>query len=476
MELIGREDEQKTFKHCLHSSESKLVAVYGRRRIGKTFLIRKYFGNKIFFEVAGLYNGEMKDQLLHFTKTLAKSGYYPAAVAAPNNWFAAFDLLALHIDAQKDNKKKVIFIDELPWFDTPRSKFLTAFESFWNSYCTKRNDLLVVICGSAASWMVNKILKNKGGLHNRVSEKIQLKTFTLYETEKFLFEKNVKWSKYDIAQLYFTTGGVPFYLDAVRKDESVVQFVDRACFTPNGVLFNEFDELYESLFYKSQQHQEIVKQLSATQQGYTRDQLIEKTKMKSGGTFSKLIDELEQSGFVQKVIPYTANVNGVLYKLVDNFSIFYFKFMSNGKNRMKDSWAKQIKGQSWVSWSGFAFERLCFAHIKQIKNALGLSGIESEIFTWKAKDEERGAQIDMLIERSDRVINVCEIKFTSSEFRIDKNYAMALRHKMDLFDQLPENKKKNLFLTMITSFGTEENMYAKELVRAEVKLDDLFAK
>ncbi|HOY12910.1 MAG TPA: ATP-binding protein [Saprospiraceae bacterium] len=187
MELIGREDEQKTFKHCLHASESKLVAVYGRRRIGKTFLIRKYFGNKIFFEVAGLYNGEMKDQLLHFTKTLAKSGYYPAAVASPNNWFAAFDLLALHIDAQKDNKKKVIFIDELPWFDTPRSKFLTAFESFWNSYCSKRNDLLVVICGSAASWMVNKILKNKGGLHNRVSEKIQLKTFLT--NKKILFKK-----------------------------------------------------------------------------------------------------------------------------------------------------------------------------------------------------------------------------------------------------------------------------------------------
>jgi len=241
MKLIGRTSEKNTFEHCLNSTESKLIALYGRRRVGKTFLVRKYFGNAIRFEVAGVYDGEMSDQLEHFAATLVKYGWAEASLHPPKTWKSAFDQLERFISSLKDRRKKVIFLDELPWMDTPKSKFLMAFESFWNTYCTKRSDIVCVICGSAASWMIKKILKNKGGLHNRVAEKLRLTQFNLYETELFLKEKGIRWSQYDIAQLYLTTGGVPYYLDAVRKGESVLQFVNRTCFTKDGILVDEYN-------------------------------------------------------------------------------------------------------------------------------------------------------------------------------------------------------------------------------------------
>ena len=475
MELIGREEEIKTLDHCYKSTESKLVAVYGRRRVGKTFLVRRHFEKSMRFEVSGLYQGDMSDQLEHFTNTLSKTGYYGAHIAKPKNWMAAFDMLGLYLDQLKGRAKKVIFIDELPWFDTPRSKFLMAFANFWNGYCTQRNDLLVVICGSAASWMIKKVLHNKGGLHNRVAEKIKLKPFTLYETEKFLKQKKILWSKYDITQLYLTTGGIPYYLDAIRKGESVAQFVNRACFQDNGVLYDEYQELYSSLFDNSNHHHKVVEVLSTIKQGMLRSEIIAKTKLASGGTLTKVLDELHTSGFIEKIIPYKANMNGALYKLVDNFTLFYFKFMIKGSKRLKDDWTKKMASQSWKSWSGFAFERLCFSHINQIERTLGLTAIKTETSTWRTKPNiENGAQIDLLIDRSDHIVNVCEIKFSRAEFTIDKAYAKNLRNKMAAFSNVKKNKRKVLFLTMITTFGVLDNEYCKELVQNEITLIDLF--
>jgi len=476
MELLGREEEQKIFKHHLRSSESKLIVIYGRRRVGKTFLIRKYFADKILFEVSGLYQGEMEDQLSHFNNTLAKHGYYEASVSKPSSWMAAFDRLGLFIDSIKHKRKKVIFIDELPWLDTPRSKFLMAFENFWNSYCSKRRDLIVVICGSAASWMIKKILKNKGGLHNRVSEKINLRPFNLSETERFLRAKGIIWSKYSIVQLYMIFGGVPYYLDAIRKGESLPQVINRVCFIETGLLYNEYDQLYSSLFTNSEQHRQIARTLSKTKKGLTRQKMIQLTGLPSGGTLSKTLEELEKSGFIKREIPYGTNQNNSLYQLIDHFTLFYLQFMSIKGKRIKDDWTKKINNPSWKSWSGFAFERICFAHTTQIKRALGLQAIESHISTWQQgpNDTTDGAQIDMVIDRADRIANVCEIKFVNAEYTIDKSYAKNLRNKLFAFYDLKSNKRKLLFLTMITTFGVKQNEYAHELVQNEITLSDLF--
>jgi len=474
MELIGRNKQIASFQEAFNSSESKLIAVYGRRRVGKTFMIRKHFEKHIQFEVTGLYESELPDQLQNFTKSLIKHGHTVAAISKPTTWMEAFSLLEMYLDTLKGKKKKVIFIDEMPWFDTPRSKFMPAFENFWNTYCTKRNDLLVVLSGSAASWMIKKVVHNKGGLHNRLFDKINLMPFSLYETEKFLKYKGIRWSRYDILQLYMTTGGVPYYLDLVRKGESVAQFVDRTCFDPQGSLYHEYNELYSSLFKNYETHQKIVSTLEKVKMGMTRSELSKKSGLPSGGTLSKMLDELEKSGFITTIIPYTANKNGGYYKLIDNFTLFYFKFMVSNNKRINTNWNSHANTQSWKSWSGFAFERLCFAHTAEIISALRLDVVQPETSTWQTKDETRGAQIDMTIKRTDRVVHACEMKFSKSEFTIDKTYAAQLRNKVDLFSNIKQNKRHNVFLTMITTFGTTNNEYYKELVQNQVVMDDLF--
>ncbi|MBK8547676.1 MAG: ATP-binding protein [Saprospiraceae bacterium] len=325
MQLIGRKEEQKTFKHMMQSTESKLVAVYGRRRIGKTFLIRKYFDTKFTFEIVGLHNGNMKDQIRHFVQTLVRHGYAEAMVAHPDTWMETFDLFSLYLNKLKGKEKKVIFFDELPWFDTPRSKFLMAFEHFWNAFCTKRSDILLIICGSSASWMIKKILQNKGGLHNRISEKMQILPFTLSETKLFLNEKGIKWSMYDIAQLYMTMGGIPYYLDAVRKGESVVQCIDRLCFQKTGLMYNEFEELYTSLFSNSDNHKKIISILASSKGGMTRDELIIKSKLPSGGNLTSTMDELVKSNFIIPWTPYGRKQNKLVFKIED----FLLYFISN---------------------------------------------------------------------------------------------------------------------------------------------------
>lgn len=474
MQLIGRKQERETFKHCLNSSESKLIALYGRRRVGKTFLVRQYFQSKIIFEVAGLYNGTLSDQLEHFASILVKAGWQEASLHPPKSWKKAFDMLERYLDTRNGTRKKVIFLDELPWFDTPRSKFLMAFESFWNSYCTKRKDILCIICGSAASWMLKKILKNKGGLHNRVSEKIRLTQFNLYEVQLFLKQKGIRWSQYDIAQLYLTTGGVPYYLDAIRKGESVIQFIDRACFKKDGILVDEYQVLFSSLFNDSENHYQVAEALDSKKRGLTRKEIVAKTNFSSGGTLTKTLKELEESGFIEVILPYQAKKTKVLYKLTDNFTIFHLKFMKNNSIKKGRTWTNVIKTQSWSSWSGLAFESLCFGHLPQIKKALKLEAIECEIGTWARTDESEGAQIDLLIDRADRIVNVCEIKFANADFRINKDYAKRLRNKINLFADMEANKRKNIFLTMITTFGVVDNEYYKELVQSEITLEDLF--
>lgn len=478
MKVVGREVELKILSHCLRASESKLIAMYGRRRVGKTFLIRKALKDKTIFEITALHKGDMEDQLEHFANVLVKHGYYPAGVAKPTTWMAAFDLLTEYLNGLKGKRKKVVFFDELPWFDTPRSKFLMAFENFWNSYCTKREDLVVVICGSAASWMIKKILKNRGGLHNRVSERIKLKPFTLYETEQFLQIKGIKWSRYDIIQAYMVTGGVPFYLDAIRKGESMAQFVDRTCFTESGVLSSEFEELFSSLFKQSEIHEMVVEQLSTKRIGLMRNELIKSSGLTSGGTLTKVLNELDESGFITKFTSYTANKTKVLYRLTDQFTMFYLKFIKGQKVQEnlnpKLSWIVRSQSQSWISWSGFAFEAICFQHIKQIKKALSLEAIHTEISNWQGSHNGDGAQIDLIIDRADRIVNVCEIKFSKNDFTIDKTYARNLRNKLEVFSNQPKNKRKSLFLTMITPFGVKPNEYQSELVQNEVDMDDFF--
>jgi len=467
--IIGRNIEQALLKDAIDNDKSELIALSGRRRIGKTFLIREYFKNSIVFEVAGLFGGPLKDQLETFNKELTKRTKGTNRESA-KSWFKAFSMLESYLDTLKSKSKKVIFIDEFPWIATPKSKFLMAFENFWNTYCTKRDDLIVVICGSAASFMVEKIIKNKGGLHNRISRKIRLLPFNLFETEQFLLKNSIKYTRYDVIQIFMALGGVPHYLEKLSKGLSASQNIDKLCFSKDGGLNDEFNQLFASLFDDSERHMKLIKTLAKSNKGLTRNELINQSKIPSSGDFSSKLEELIESGFVTDYPYYQNKKQLTLYRLSDEYCRFYLKFVSGNKNGGEGTWQKLCTTQSYLSWSGFGFETLCHKHIQQIKKALRIDAIYTTNSSWF----NQNAQVDMLIDRSDNVVQLCEMKFYKAVFTIDKSYYLNLKNKIAELQQQTKTRK-NIFVTLITTFGIKENEYSKELVNSHLAMDVLFS-
>lgn len=471
--IIGRETEQKQLKNILESQEAELLAIYGRRRIGKTYLIRNAFAKQLIFEFSGLHNATLNQQLELFGNALSKATGYP--IATPTSWIHAFAILIEYIKPQIKKEKKVLFIDEFPWLHTSRSGFMQAFENFWNMWASKEKNLVVVICGSAAAWMIKNIINNRGGLHNRVTRKMRLMPFTLFEAETFLKNRKIMLDRYQIIQLYMIMGGVPQYLKMIEKGESAMAAIDRICFTKDGFLNDEFKNLFNSLFDNAIIHMNIIKALAKKAKGLSRNEIIEICKLKSGGGITEILDELYESGFVKTYTPFGKNKKDSVYKLVDEYTLFYNKFIENGKLNGPGSWAKYSTTPSWISWSGYAFENICLKHINQLKRALGIASVHTEQSMWRylPKQGESGVQIDLLIDRQDRCINLCEIKFSINQYEITKSYAKELQAKIDIFKEMSKTKK-TVFLTMITSYGLKNSGNYVGLVQNEVKMDELF--
>lgn len=469
MQIIGRNREKEKLNETLISSKPELIVVYGRRRVGKTFLIREVLKDHIVFQISGLYKGNMKDQLRNFQNELSKKDKQLSNKNIPNNWSDVFSELENYINNLSGKKKKVIFIDEFPWIATARSKFLMWFENFWNSYCTKRNDLIVVICGSSASYMVKNIIKNKGGLHNRLTAKIKLEPFNLNETKHFLQSKNIALENYDIIQLYMIIGGIPYYLEKIRKGFSVAQNIDQLCFEEGGELCNEFNEVFSSLFSESGTHIKMIRTLSETKKGISRQNLLDKCSLKQTGFTTNIFNELIETGFVKQYRPFGKKDRNSLFRLSDEYSLFYLKYIEPNTNQGKGTWNKISSKQTFKSWSGYAFENLCLNHSSQIKKKLGISGIYTNSSSWSNEN----AQVDLIIDRDDNRINLCEMKFYNRPFTIDKKYHQNLSNKINEFKDTT-NTRKGVYLTFITTFGIKQNEYSLNLVENELTIDNLF--
>jgi uncharacterized protein len=473
--LVGRKEEQAILERVLKSADAELVAVYGRRRVGKTFLIREYCREHLVFEYTGVHEVTMKDQLEHFTTTLQQVMKSPVPLAAPDNWIKAFAYLDQYINGLPAKKPAVLFFDEFPWIHTQKSGFLQAFDHWWNHFATRKSHIKVIICGSAASWMIEKVLNARGGLHNRVTQQIRLLPFTLAETKNYLESRNIKLDHYQLLQLYMAIGGIPHYLHRIEKGESTAQVIDRLCFTKDGLLKTEFNKLYQSLFGNPHHHEAVVRALSKKGKGLTRNEIIQECGFTSGGTTTKILKELEESGFISPYIPIDKNEKDVIYKLSDEYSLFYLKFIEGSKDKDAGSWLRQMKSPSYTSWSGFAFESVCQKHTLQIRKALGIDGVYTQVSSWRyipAKGKQ-GVQIDLLLDRADRCINLCEMKFASDEFTVDKKYAGELQYKVNVFNEETKTKK-TIFTTLITTYGVKSNAYATANVHAEVVMGDLF--
>ncbi|MEM6965469.1 MAG: ATP-binding protein [Bacteroidota bacterium] len=473
--MIGRKQEIDILNKTLQSNKPELVAVIGRRRVGKTFLVRSFFDTMIDFEMIGLKDGNMEQQLRNFTYSLKAAQRQEELIRVPKDWLEAFHILGQHLDDLKiEDRKKVVFIDELPWVATSRSDFLTGFSYFWNSYASKKN-IIVVICGSATAWMIKKIINNRGGLHNRVTRKILLFPFSLTETEAYFESRSISFSRYQLLQLYMAMGGIPHYLDQVEGGKSAIQNIDEICFSPLGLLRTEFENLYSSLFQSPERYELIVQVLASTWKGLSRAEILAKTKMKDGGGITTILRELEQSGFITSYVPFNKKKKATLFRLSDNYSLFYLKFIKDIPPNESGSWTVMSQTQSWKSWSGYAFENICLQHIDKIKSALGIAGVFTRHFSFFAKPsaETEGVQIDLLIDRQDNVVSMCEIKFYNDEWMLSKEDAQKLRKKRTLFQHISKTKKQ-VFIVAITTFGLLKNQHSLGLVDNVISMDDLF--
>ncbi len=468
--LIGREQELDLLKQAYNSEYSEFVAVYGRRRVGKTFLVREAFEYNFTFQHTGAYHNPLKKQLRNFRDALKLAGMSKARI--PTDWNDAFYQLGQFIQHLPEGKK-VIFIDEIPWLDTPRSGFVSALEYFWNSFASARKDILLIICGSATSWIINKVLKNHGGLHNRVTYRIPLQPFTLYECNLYAKSIGLKASYYDILEYYMILGGVAFYWSRLDKGKSVAQNIDNLIFSESGALHNEFNELYDSLFNEPESYIKVIETLGTIRSQMTRDELIKEGKVPGNGKLTRIIEDLQACGFIKKM-PVNKKSNGFAIQLIDNYTLFYYKYIKKNSTNDEHFWTNSYNSSVRLSWVGLAFEKVCMHHINQIKQTLGIQGVSTQIYAWKSirKDSEPGAQIDLVIDRNDNLINLCEIKFSHNEYVISKEYDRKLAYKIGKF--IEETKtKKSIHLTMITTYGVSHNEYWNR-IQSEIVASDLF--
>jgi len=469
-DIIGRESDIKRIAEYVNSGNAELVAVYGRRRVGKTFLIKRVFNEKFTFYFSGAENASKKQQLFNFTTALNKYSGKENPVA--KDWQNAFVQLEQYLQRIKTKGRKIIFIDELPWLDNFKSGFLSAFEYFWNTFASSQDEIFMVICGSATSWMMNKIIKNRGGLHNRVTRQILLEPFTLNETDRFLKSKKMALSRFQIAEYYMILGGIPYYLEQLEKSLSLSQNIDKLFFKKNATLRDEYTKLYSSLFKSPEKYMKIIEALAQKRKGLTRDEIVEFSKISNGGGLTSMLEELELCGFISINNNFTTKKNLQLYQLIDFYSLFYLHFEKDKRGTNDDYWSSLMDTGKHQAWAGYSFELLCQTHISQIKRALSIGGVVSYSSGWRSKDAENGAQIDFLIDRNDNVINLCEIKYATKEFVITKSYDENLRNKRGVF--IEETKtKKSVHITMITTYGVKRNEYWNN-IQSELILDDLF--
>lgn len=471
MKIIGRAFEQHKLTEIIESGKAEFVAIYGRRRVGKTFLVKEFFDNKFAFYATGLANSNTKTQLVNFTIFLNKS--FNKEFRAPKNWLEAFSILQTELSHIQGDK--VIFIDELPWLDTKKSDFLTGLEFFWNSWASTQSGLKLFVCGSAASWMINKLIRNKGGLYNRVTQRIKIEPFSLQETEVFLKSKDIYVDRYQILNLYMVMGGIPYYLEQIKKGQSVTQNIENICFEETGLLKSEFQFIFSSLFNNSEKHEQLLRKIYSLGTRATRDNLVKQFQLISGGDLTIKLNELEESGFIKSYAPFGINKTKKIYIISDYYTLFYFKFIEHSGKFESGNWTNRIDDASVNAWMGLAYEQICRDHIKNIKKALGIEGIYSETSTWSKKGDEdsSGAQIDLIIDRKDRVINLCEIKYSINSYEITKAYDLNLRNKIGAFKDSTKTKKA-VFMTMITTFGLVKNQYFRSIIQNELTMDNLF--
>ena len=469
--IVGRKEEKRQLNEYYHSGRAEFIAVYGRRRIGKTFLVRSLYKDEMAFEMSGSIDSPAETQIANFRYALKEFGHNNTEQI--KNWGDAFYELKQLLKTKLGRGRIIVFIDELPCLDTPRSGFQQAFEHFWNSWASAQPEIMLIVCGSATSWIISNLIDSHGGLHNRITHEMHLAPFTLHETEEYLQEHGFTWSRLQILQVYSALGGVPYYLDLLQRTQSVEQNIDRLFFSEHGELRREYDRLYVSLFRNSELYTKIIELLSKTRQGITRKEIAEKISIASGGTLTKALNELKNCDFIRAYYTREKKIKKteLVYQLTDLYTLFYMNFCN--KPATDPSFWSHINGKpAQNTWYGLSFERICMHHIPQIKKALHVDGIYTEFYSWRSKISKPAAQIDLIIERADNLVNLCEIKYSQNEYSITKEEEMKIRNRVADFIS-ETGLRKGILTTLITTYGLRQNMHSG-VAQVEVTMDELF--
>ncbi len=472
MNIVGRKKELDTIEQCVLSGRPEFMVVYGRRRVGKTFLVKEFFNNSFAFYSTGVMDEKTHGQLRAFNEALIAYGSDEKTI--PEDWFEAFRRLRMLLERDTVPRdavsgRRVLFLDEVPWMDTARSDFKSALEYFWNAWASSQEDILLIVCGSATSWIINNILFSRGGFYIRVTRRLYLAPFTLKECEELFASNGIVLTRQQIIDSYMVFGGIPYYLNLFDRRLSLAQNIDNLVINTRGQLHYEYDHLFASLFKNPGNHTKIISAISKEKRGMSRVELAEKAGVPNGEGLTKALNELEQCGFIRKYKNYSSEKNGAMFQLIDPFVLFAMYFLQDGTI---DSWQKFYKTPSFYAWRGNAFEIVCLNHVGQIKSALGISGVTSSEYSWRSKQKKNGAQIDLLIDRRDDVINLCEMKYTDSEFIIDDKYAKELINKADVFRKESDSKKA-LHTTLVSVNGLKRNAYS-DAVQVVITGGDLF--
>lgn len=469
--IVGRKKELSLINQYFNSGKAEFIAVYGRRRVGKTFLIRQHFRNQFAFDMTGIMEGTKSEQMTAFHTALKTYGY---TGKKNTNWIDAFFALRQVLESRiEEGKRCVIFIDELPCLDTPKAGFVNALGHFWNNWANWQSEIMLIVCGSATSWMVRNVIDNHGGLHDRITHEIHLHPFTLTETEEFFKLNGFSWNRLSIMQTYMAIGGIPYYMSLFERTDSPATGLDRLFFSGNAELKKEYRRLFSSLFKNPHPYLEIITLLSKHPKGMTREEISTELKTSNNGKLGEMLTDLIYCDFLQKnnVRKKRIKSNSAIYQLIDFYTIFYNTFAN--KNIMEEHfWTRNINTPEINIWYGLAFERVCKAHIEKIKTALGIASVSTEYYSWRSNLIEKGAQIDIIIDRADNTINLCEVKYSENLYSLDKEEYMKIQNRISVFKEAT-NTRSNIIPTMITTFGMKEGTYSDQII-AKIDMEDLF--
>lgn len=467
--MIGRKEEKGKLLRASESEYSQFVTVYGRRRVGKTFFVRETFNYKFTFQHTGLAQTGLKGQLKAWQSSLKYCGHKSPC---PKTWLEAFDQLKDFI-LESEDERKVLFIDEMPWMDTPKSGFIPALEHFWNGWASARKDITLIVCGSATSWVINKLIRNKAGLRGRVTTKIRIQPFTLAECEEYAKEAKLGMTRSQIAECAMIMGGIPYYWSFLDREYSLAQNIDRLFFSQDGELYNEYSELYTSLFKNPEPYMKVITLLGTKKIGMTREELIS-CGIQDNGKLSEILDDLEQCGFIRKYKAFGYKSISAVHQLIDCYTLFYLRFIKENNGGDERFWSHNLNSPVYYNWCGLAFESLCFTHINQIKQALGITGVASSVCSWRISTSElgKGAQIDMMIDRSDGIIDICEMKFTKDPYRLQSDTYTEILNKKSRFIEATKTKHA-VHLILVSASGVARNGYSDEFQKV-ITLEDLF--